>query len=201
MLIVQEILISDDVLEKKFICNLNACKGACCWEGDFGAPLEEEELDILTKIYETVAPYLTKEGRQAIAEKGKYQYFEEPKEYGTTLQPNAACAYMTTNKLGMAKCGIEEAYLDGKIDFKKPISCHLYPIRVSKDELTDFEAVNYDEWDICSAACTLGEKEQVPVYQFLKEPIIRKYGADFYEELDAAAKHFEMMARKKLRKD
>ena len=189
MYVIQEILISDDVLEKKFICNLNACKGACCWEGDFGAPLEEEELDILTKIYDTVAPYLTDEGRKAISEKGKYQYFEEPKEYGTTLQPNAACAYMTLNELGMAKCGIEEAYLDGKIDFKKPISCHLYPIRVTKNEQTDFEALNYDEWDICSAACKLGEKEQVPVYQFLKEPLIRKYGVDFYEELDAAAKH------------
>ena len=98
---------------------------------------------------------------------------------------------MTYNELGIATCGIEQAYRAGKIDFKKPISCHLYPIRITRNEQTGFEAMNYDEWDICSAACQLGEKEQVPVYLFLKEPIERKYGKSFYEELDAAAKHLK----------
>jgi len=177
------------VVKKLFLCNLNACKGACCWEGDWGAPLEKEELDILEKIYEVVAPYLTAEGRKVIAEKGKYVYYEEPAEFGTTLLKNGACVFMTKDKNGIAKCGIEQAYLDGKTDFKKPISCHLYPIRVSKDEEIGFEALNYDSWDICSAACELGKKEQLPVYKFLKDAIVRKYGEDFYEELDAAAKH------------
>lgn len=191
MLIIQDKLISDDVVEQQFICNLNACKGACCWEGDFGAPLESEELEILEEIYEKVEPYLSAEGKKAIAEKGKYVYYEEPAEYGTSLQPDGACAFMTKNELGMAKCGIEQAYLAGAINFKKPISCHLYPIRVKKDERVLFEALNYDSWDICSAACELGKKEQVPVYQFLKDAIIRKYGEAFYEELDAAAQHLK----------
>jgi len=191
MIIIQEKLISDDVVEKQFLCNLKACKGACCWEGDWGAPLDKTELDVLEKIYDKVAPFLTEEGKKVIAEKGSYVYYEEPAEYGTTLLKNGACAFMTKDELGIAKCGIEQAYLAGEVDFKKPISCHLYPIRVTKNEETDFEALNYDEWEICSAACDLGKKEQLPVYQFLKEAITRKYGEDFYEELDAAAKHLE----------
>jgi len=191
MLIVQDKLISNDVLERKFICNLNACKGACCWEGDIGAPLEEEELTVLEKIYDKVSPFLNEKGKKAIEEQGKYTYYKQPQEYGTPLIDNGACAYMTKDELGMAKCGIEQAFLAGEIEFKKPISCHLYPIRVNKDERVLFEALNYDEWDICSAACELGEKEQVPVYQFLKEALIRKYGKDFYEELEAAAQHLK----------
>jgi len=191
VLIIQDKLISDDVIEEKFICNLNACKGACCWEGDFGAPLEAEEIEILDKIYEKIKPHLSKEGIKAIEEKGTSVFYEEPKEYGTSLQPNGACAFMTKNELGIAKCGIEQAHAKGDIDFKKPISCHLYPIRIKKDERILFEALNYDNWDICSPACELGKKEQVPVYQFLKEPLIRKYGEDFYEELEAAAKYMK----------
>jgi len=145
----------------------------------------------LDNIYDKVAPYLTDEGNKVISEKGTYMYYEEPAEYGTTLLKNGACVFMTKDELGIAKCGIEQAYLAGEIDFKKPISCHLYPIRVNKNEETDFEALNYDEWEICSAACDLGKKEQLPVYQFLKDAIIRKYGEDFYEELEAAAKHLE----------
>ena len=189
MIIIQEILVSDDVVEKKFLCNLNACKGACCWEGDFGAPLEKEEKEKLAEIYEDVKPFLMPVGIDAIEEKGLYTWFEEPKEFGTTLLENGACAYLTFENGGIAKCGIEKAYEAGKVDFKKPISCHLYPLRINKDENTDFEAINYDKWDICSPACKLGEKEQLPAYKFVKEAIIRKYGVDFYEELDAAAQY------------
>ena len=185
MLIVQDILISDDLVEKQFVCNLNACKGACCWEGDFGAPLEKEEMEILEKIYDKVAPYLTEEGKAAIKQQGLFKYYETPKEYGTPLIDNRACAFITYNEIGMAKCGIELAHEAGEIDFKKPISCHLYPVRVKKDRRIGFEALNYDQWDICSAACELGKKEQVPVYQFVKSALIRKYGAAFYQELDA----------------
>jgi len=187
MLLVQDKLVSDDVVERHFICNLNACKGACCWEGDFGAPLEKEELPILDEIYDRVKPFLSPAGIAAIEAQGKYAWFEEGDQWGTTLIDGGPCAYMSYDALGIAKCGIEQAHKAGAVDFKKPISCHLYPIRVEKNEEIGFEALNYDVWDICSAACTLGDQEQVPVYEFLKEPIIRKYGEAFYEELDAAA--------------
>lgn len=190
MLIVQDILVSDDVINQQFICNLKACKGACCWEGDWGAPLLEEEKEILDEIYPKIKSYLTKEGQQVIEKQGAYVYNEEPKEFGTSLVDNKACAFMTMDQLGIAHCGIEQAYNDGVIDFKKPISCHLYPLRVSKDENIGFEALNYDRWEVCNAACELGKKEQLPVYIFVQEAIKRKYGDDFYDELDAAAKHF-----------
>ncbi len=190
MVIIQDKLISDDVFEKQFVCNLKACKGACCWEGDFGAPLEEEELKILEKIYETLQPFLNEAGRKAIEEKGKHRYYKIPDEYGTTLLENGACAYMTFDR-GKAKCSIEAAYEAGMTNFRKPISCHLYPIRVEKNENTGFEALNYDEWEICTAACTLGKKAQVPVYQFLKEAIIRKYGVAFFEEMEGAEVHLQ----------
>ena len=187
MFLIQEILVSEQVIHEKFICNLKACKGACCWEGDWGAPLEKEELTILDNIYNNVKPFLKPEAIERIEKVGLHEWNDVPNEFGTTLMEDGACVFMTYNALGIATCGIEEAHRAGVTDFKKPISCHLYPIRVSKNETTDFEALNYDEWDICSAACALGEKEQVPVYQFLKEPIERKYGAAFYKELDIIA--------------
>lgn len=188
MLLIQDkILVSLEVIEEQFLCNLNACKGACCWEGDSGAPLEKEELAVLDSIYESVKPYLLPEGIKAIEEQGKYVYVEEGtlREFSTPLVNNAACAYMTIDSEGVAKCGIEQAYRDEKIDWKKPISCHLYPIRITEYE--DIDAVNYERWDICSAACTAGKKAKLPVYKFLKEPLIRKYGEAFYEELEEIA--------------
>lgn len=187
MLIVQDKLVSDDVVEENFICNLSACKGACCWEGDWGAPLEEEELGILDDIYEDVKPFLTPAGIAAIEAQGKHAWFEEMEGPGTPLIDGGPCAYINYDDQGIAHCGIEQAWAAGATHFKKPISCHLYPIRVEKFESLGSEALNYDRWNICSAACTLGNKEKVPVYQFLKEAIIRRYGQDFYEELDGAA--------------
>ncbi len=191
MLIIKDKLVSDDIVEKNFICNLNACKGACCVEGDSGAPLEDEEMRILTDIYKDVEPYLTSEGKAAIKESGLSVYYKESEEFGTPLIDNGPCAFVTYDKSGMALCGIEQAYYDGKTDFKKPISCHLYPIRVEKNPESGFEALNYDKWDICKAACQLGNKEKVPIYVFLKEALIRKYGEEFYEELDATAKYLD----------
>ncbi len=179
---------SDELVEEQFICNLSACKGACCWEGDSGAPLEKAELPILESIFEKIKPFLSPAGIQAIEEQGEYLWYDEAEEYGTPLVNNGPCAYMTLDASGTAQCGIERAYRAGVIDFQKPISCHLYPIRIGKNEENGFEALNYDRWDICSAACELGRKEQLPVYQFLREPLIRKYGLEFYEELDGAAK-------------
>lgn len=189
MIIVQEILVSDDVIEEQFMCNLDACKGACCWEGDFGAPLEDEEIAILHKEYPKLKSFLSKEGRAAIYEQGKYTYYEEIKENGTPLLKNGACAYLTYDNKGVAQCGIEKAHQAEVIDFQKPVSCHLYPIRINADEERHFEALNYDRWDICSAACDKGRENKMPVYQFAKDAIIRKYGIDFYEELDAAAQY------------
>lgn len=191
MLIIRNIIVSEEILENNFVCNLNACKGACCWEGDYGAPLETAELEVLEKIYPIVKPYLTPEGRKAIEENGPFSYSKEAREFGTTLVDNAACAFMTLNKQGIAQCGIEQAWLDKKIDFPKPVSCHLYPIRIQENRHNGFEVMQYDEWDICSAACTLGDKEQIPVYQFVKTAIIRKYGEAFFEELDAAAQYLQ----------
>ncbi|MEO0042107.1 MAG: hypothetical protein RL329_1555 [Bacteroidota bacterium] len=191
MIIVQDKLISDELIEEQFVCNLNACKGACCWEGDFGAPLEKDELAILKQIYPAVRPYLTESGQKVIDSEGTSQYFRGMKSYGTSLVEGGACAFMTMTAAGVSQCGIEQAWRDGKTTFRKPISCHLYPIRVSKSKSMGTEMLNYDRWDICTAACSLGKKEQVPVYQFLKEALIRAYGADFYEELDAAAQFMQ----------
>lgn len=191
MILIQEKLVSDDLVEKQFMCNLQACKGACCWEGDFGAPLEADEIEILEKEHDKIEPFLSAEGKALIQKNGVSSYYEEPAEYGTPLLKNGACAYMTYDEKGIAQCGIELAYKNGDIAFKKPISCHLYPIRVLKEEATAFEALNYDKWDICSAACKKGKEQKIAVYQFAKEALIRKYGIEFYEELDAAAQFLD----------
>ena len=188
MIIVQDKLVSDDIVEQQFICNLSACKGACCWEGDYGAPVEEAEKPVLDAIFEQLKPFLTPEGIAAVEAQGKYTFYNGMGDFGTPLIDGGPCAYLTRDVLGIAKCGIELAWRAGATDFQKPISCHLYPIRIEKFEAFGSEALNYDRWEICSAACTLGEKEQVPVYVFLKDALVRKYGAEFYEELDGAAK-------------
>ena len=191
MVIVQDILISEDVMKEHFRCNLNACKGACCWEGDYGAPLEAAEVETLEKIYEDVKPFLRSEGVQVIEDQGISVYYKGLKNFGTPLLDNGACAFLTFEENGVAKCGIEKAFEAGATDFRKPISCHLYPIRVSINEQVDFEALNYDRWDICSAACTAGKKEKIPVFRFAKAALIRKYGTAFYEELEAMAGYLE----------
>ena len=181
MIEIDNVILSDDVMDQFFVCNLEQCKGACCVEGDLGAPLTDEELEQLESAYQNVAPYLTNEGRAAIAAQGKY-VLDVQGEYSTTTINNRECAYAIYDDHGILKCGIEKAYDDGKISFKKPISCHLYPIRVSKYDT--FEAINYDRWHICNPACSLGKELGVPVYQFLKEPLIRMYGEEWYEKLD-----------------
>lgn len=184
MYVIGQILISDDIAMEHFACNLTACKGACCWEGDYGAPLDDEELPIIDAIYPAVAPYLTEAGRKAIAEQGGY--VQNGEGHDTPLVDNVACAYMTLDGTGTAQCGIELAYRDGAIDWKKPISCHLYPVRIKKNPQTKFEALNYDVWDICSAACSKGAREKIRIYEFAKPALIRKYGEEWYEELVGA---------------
>lgn len=183
MIVIDDKIISDDVIEKQFVCDLNACKGVCCTEGEYGGPLEKEEVQILEDIYEKVKPYLTERGIKEIEKQGKAVFIEENKEWCTPLMgKHGGCAWLSMDN-GIVGCAIEKAYRDGVVDWKKPISCHLYPIRVTNKK--GFQAVNYERWNICNAACKNGKALKVPVYKFLKEAIIRKYGEDFYGALEA----------------
>ena len=186
MIQVQDKIISLDIFEKHFVCDLNACKGACCVEGDSGAPLLKEEEKTLDEIYEKVKPYMRKEGITEIENQGVAVYDLEG-DLTTPLINNRECAFLVEEN-GINLCSIEKAFLDGKTDFKKPISCHLFPIRIK--EYRDFDAVNYEEIKICKPACECGSKLEIPVYVFLKEPLIRKYGERFYKELLKTANSF-----------
>lgn len=194
MIQIDDKLISEDLFSEEFVCNLAKCKGICCVEGDAGAPLDEDETHILDEIYPKIKPYLRPEGIQAIEEQGTYTLDFEG-DLVTPLVNNAECAYVIFDEKGNTKCAIEKAYEDGVIDWQKPISCHLYPIRIT--EYSNFSAINYHEWDICSDACTLGKELGVKVYQFLKKPLIRKYGEDFYQTLSEAAEEWEKEFGKK----
>ena len=194
MIQIDDKLISEDLFSEEFVCNLAKCKGICCVEGDAGAPLDEDETHILDEIYPKIKPYLRPEGIQVIEEQGTYTLDFEG-DLVTPLVNNAECAYVIFDEKGYTKCAIEKAYEDGVIDWQKPISCHLYPIRIT--EYSNFSAINYHEWDICSDACTLGKELGVKVYQFLKKPLIRKYGEEFYQTLSEAAEEWEKEFGKK----
>lgn len=177
-------VLSREIFDRKFVCDLNACKGACCVEGDSGAPLTEEEIHILEDIQDDLKPYLTKKGLKAIQKQGAW-IIDADGDYVTPLvSEKKECAYTIFEK-GTAYCGIEKAWKEGAVSFRKPISCHLYPIRVKKYE--KLEALNYDQWQLCEPACECGDKLDVPVYKFLKEAITRKYGKEFYDKVEVAA--------------
>lgn len=185
---VKDKVVSTEIFRRKFVCDLNACKGACCVEGDAGAPLKKEEVAIIEDNLEKIKPYMRPEGINAVEKEG-VSYLDQENEPVTTLVNGGECAFVFFDDKGITKCSIEQAYLDGKIDYKKPISCHLYPIRVKK--FNDFEALAYDEWDICKPACACGEELDVPVYKFLKEPLIRAYGQAFFDELLIVDEEFQ----------
>mgnify|MGYP001222142528 FL=1 len=180
-------IVSEEIIEKDFVCNLSACKGGCCVAGDAGAPLEESELQIMKDIYPEVKPLLREEGIKAIEEQGIYTT-NEFGEHETPLINNADCAYVIFDEKKTALCGIEEAYNSGLISWKKPVSCHLYPVRVR--EYSEFSGVNYDKWEICDAACSLGKELQVPVYKFVKQALVRKFGEGWYAELEKIAQEY-----------
>jgi hypothetical protein len=189
MIIIDDKIVSEELKDKHFVCNLSACKGACCVEGDSGAPLDFDELDVMENIYEKVKSYITQEGIAAIENQGHFILDNEDGVMKTPLiEGTGACAYVNY-KNGTAYCGIERAWIDKKIDFRKPVSCHLYPVRITKHK--DFEAVNYERWDICNPACSQGDELKVPIYKFVKEALIRKYGEDFYAALEASIKFSE----------
>ena len=176
-------IVSEEILEREFVCNLSACKGTCCIDGDAGAPLSEEETKIMEVMYPKVKPYLRPEGIAAIEAQGTWVKGEDG-DFETTLIEGKDCAYVIFDG-DTALCGIEQAYNEGIVDWKKPVSCHLYPIRVK--DFTEFTAVNYDKWHICDDACTLGKELQVPVYKFVKEALVRRFGEDWYLELEKVA--------------
>jgi len=186
-------IVSEDILAKDFVCNLSACKGACCVDGDAGAPLSKEETAILESIYPQIKPFLRPEGIAAIEAQGSWTTGTEG-ELETPLIENRDCAYVIYDG-PTALCGIEQAYNQGVVSWKKPVSCHLYPIRVK--DFTEFAAVNYDKWDICSDACELGKELQVPVYKFVKEALIRRFGENWYAELDVVASEWENTPKKR----
>lgn len=191
MIEIDGVLISSEITSQKFVCNLNACKGACCWEGDFGAPVSDNEIDQINENLPLILNQLSDKSKEKIGKDGPLEYYEDEETWGTSLHDDGACVFLTKDELGISKCGIEESYNKGESTFKKPISCHLYPIRVINYEEQKFESWNYDEWDICSAACALGEELKVPVYQFLKDAITRYKGEEFYNRLDHAANHLD----------
>jgi len=187
MILLQNTLISEDVIDRKFICDIERCKGACCIEGDQGAPVEKDEVELIKSQLTGIAKHLSEEGQAWIDEHG---FVEEDKDGDlvTTCLPDGKCCFVTEDQNGKLACSIEQAYYAGDSTFLKPISCHLYPIRISK--YVEYHAVNYHQWDICSDACALGNKVGVRVYEFLEAALIRKFGADWYSELKQLAESY-----------
>lgn len=187
MIAINNALVSDEVIAEHFVCDLNKCKGGCCVDGDAGAPLEKSELKELNEAYEAVLPYLTEESVRELARQGRYVY---DKEFGwvTPTINSSICAYGIRGTDGIVRCGFEQAYNDGKTKWKKPVSCHLFPVRTKKSRDGKMTFLNYEpREDLCKAACTLGKKLKVPAYVFLKDALIRKFGEEFYEALHATA--------------
>lgn len=180
MLIVQNCILSEDIAECRFSCDLSCCKGACCVEGDCGAPLLESEIPVLEAILPMVKPYMCADG-VAVVENQGVSDLDNAGEPCTPLVNNRECAYLVYEDDGTALCAIEKAYRDGKVDFMKPVSCHLYPIRV--DDFGEFLAVNYHKWDICKDAVKKGASDGVPLFRYLEKPLIRRFGQEWYDEL------------------
>ena len=183
MIEIDDKIVSADLLRECFVCDLGKCKGICCVEGDAGAPLDIEEVDLLEEEYENYAPYMTAEGREAIEREG-FMVVDSEGDYTTPLIDNAACAY-SFEENGVVFCAIERAYREGKCQFLKPISCHLYPIRVKQFRNGTY-GLNYHRWAVCRDAVECGKKLGIPVYKALKEPIIRRFGEEFYKALECA---------------
>ena len=184
MVQIDDVVVSLDVFREKFICNLDACKGQCCIEGDAGAPLEEEEVAELEKVLPVIWDQLSPQAREIIDRQGVC-YTDQDGDLVTSIVNGKDCVFTCYDEKGCCYCAIEKACRDGKVDFYKPVSCHLYPIRVGN--YGPYKAVNYHRWDVCKAAVILGQKENVPVYKFLKEPLIRKFGEAWYNEMESVA--------------
>jgi len=176
-------IISRDIIEKYFACNLPACRGACCIEGDSGAPLSEKEAEIIKNEYHLIKDSLPKKNRKEIEKQG-FAINDSDGDLVTPLVNNRQCAYSYYDEKGILLCSIEKAFLKGKTNFRKPLSCHLFPIRITEYE--KFDAVNYQELDICKPGREYGELHKVRLYQYLKEALIRKYGKKWFQKLEMA---------------
>lgn len=180
MLQIGDVLVSLDVVERHFVCNLDACRGACCIEGDAGAPITEEEYRQLQELLPQLLDDLTPAAREVIARQG-VAYVDEEGDLVTSIVGGKDCVFTCYGENGRCMCAIEKAFREGRTAFYKPLSCHLYPIRITR--YPAFTAVNYHRWKICKAAEVLGRKEGVRVYRFLREPLIRCFGEAWYDEL------------------
>lgn len=184
MFLIQNTLVSLDVLEKEFCCDLSVCHGSCCIEGDAGAPITDEEQLKIKQILPTLLPEMTQEAQAVVKEQG-ISYLDPSGEQVISIVNNKDCIFARTNHNGCCYCLIEKAYHAGKIDFQKPISCHLYPIRLT--QVGEYIGVEYHRWDICHCARILGKKQHIHIYQFLKQPLIRRFGENWYQELTLTA--------------
>ena len=194
MFLIQNTLVSLDVLEKEFCCDLDKCRGCCCIEGDAGAPISEEEVTQVEQILPLLLPEMTKEAREIVKKQG-ISYLDPSGERVTSIVNDKDCIFARTDHNGWCYCLIEKAYNAGKIGFKKPISCHLYPIRLTK--VGDYTGVEYHRWDICHCARQLGKKNHLPLYQFLREPLIRRFGEAWYAELELTASEWKKQCEQK----
>jgi len=193
MIQLKDTIISLDLFERKFACDLKACKGMCCVLGDAGAPLEPDERQILDRIYPSVRPFMSEAGIRTAENEGLYTRDAEG-EWVTTLIEGKECVFTVFDENNIARCALERAYHAGRTDFPKPVSCHLYPVRLKK--YRDFTAVQYHEWEICEPARVAGERRNIRLYEFLREPLIRRFGREWYEELCTVARQWQKRRQK-----
>ena len=194
MFLIQNTLVSLDVLEKEFCCDLDKCRGCCCIEGDAGAPISDEEVKEVEQVLPLLLPEMTKEAREVVEKQG-VSYLDQSGERVTSIVNNKDCVFARTDHNGWCYCLIEKAYNAGKIVFKKPISCHLYPIRLT--HVGELTGVEYHRWDICHCARQLGKKLHTPLYQFLREPLVRRFGEEWYAELELTANEWKKQCEQK----
>lgn len=179
-------IVSMDLLEEFFLCDLEQCKGACCVEGDSGAPLTGEEARALEEHYPIFREFLPAEHREVIEKEG-YSLVDQDEDLVTPLVGNRQCAYSYFTDEGILKCAVERAWAEGRISFRKPVSCHLFPVRIT--EYRHFDAVNYQKLEICRPGRDCGRRNKLPLWQFLREPLIRRYGEEWFVALEAAARY------------
>ncbi|WP_108823126.1 DUF3109 family protein [Dysgonomonas sp. Marseille-P4361] len=189
---IEDTIVAADIIEENFLCDLSACKGECCVEGESGAPLEDKEVKIIEDLLPHVWDDLSPEAQAVIKEQG-VAYKDYDGEMVTSIVNGKDCVFTYYDEKGICKCAIEKAYREGKVNFYKPISCHLYPIRLQRYK--NFTAVNYHRWSVCKAAVALGNKNGLKVYQFLKEPLIRKFGEEWYKELSFIAEEYNKVEK------
>ncbi|MDR3268709.1 MAG: DUF3109 family protein [Tannerella sp.] len=194
MLQIEDTLVSLELIERFFFCDPAHCKGACCVEGDAGAPLEKQEFDVLRKILPVLWDDLSPKAQEVISRQG-VGYIDREGEIVTSIVDGQDCVFTCYDSDGICKCAIEKAYREKRIDFFKPISCHLYPVRVKQYPM--FQAVNYHQWKICIAAEKCGAQQRIPIYRFLQEPLIRKFGQKWYDTLDFCAQEYLKQNRRK----